>query len=328
MIAFRCELPEEGTFEQFVAGLREDGFVRAIVDGRIVNLDEVGEGRDALPIIITGSEFGVDWSVPTTRATMLPRLLRTYQGKQYVNRDLNIPIIVGKRGIKKVLSHLPDAKPAMALAKLPELLESAAWDRDDVPREPDQNIRKWHYLKSAVLLDGRRHLVEIKVREDGSGHWFYDQHLMLQKKEDSPYKPGTSERRHVRSLCRGTSAGESSPNGIIGRNNKKVKREKKPLATEDNATGADFTSSPPPPSPLIYVIVDRLRAGSASDSRLRDSLETAFTKGRGRCSVFVEENATSSGEWRVESGEGVEKSPNLQISKSPNPQAPLAPCLT
>ena len=30
-------------------------------------------------------------------------------------------------------------------------------------------------------------------------------------------------------------------------------------------------------------------AGSATDSRLRDSLETAFSKGRGRCWAFVEE---------------------------------------
>jgi excinuclease ABC subunit A len=39
----------------------------------------------------------------------------------------------------------------------------------------------------------------------------------------------------------------------------------------------------------IYVVVDRLTAGGARDSRLRDSLETAFTKGRGRCYAFVED---------------------------------------
>ena len=66
---------------------------------------------------------------------MLPRLLQIYQGKQYVNRELNIPIIVGKTRHQECASHLPDAKPAMALAKLPELLESAAWDRD----EPHEN---------------------------------------------------------------------------------------------------------------------------------------------------------------------------------------------
>ena len=245
MIAFRCEVPDGGTLEQLAAALREDGFVRAIVDGRLVNLDATGA---VPPIVVTGAEFGIDWSAPTARDIILPRLLRTYQGKQYVNRELNVPITVGKRGIKKVLSHLPDAKPAMALAKLPELLESAAWDRDDIPREPDQNIRKWHYLKSVVLLDGKRHIAEIKVREDGNGHWFYDQHLMLQKKEDSPYKPGTSEKKGESPLflCRSTSAGEPSPKRIIGQSNRQVKREKHPLAAEDNAAGVDFTAFCPP----------------------------------------------------------------------------------
>ena len=190
MIAFRCELPDGSTMEQLAAGLREDGFARAIVDGRLVNLDAPNFTLALPPIIVTGTEFGVDWSAPTARDVMLPKLLQIYQGKQYVNRELNIPIIVGKRGIKKVLSHLPDAKPAMAMAKLPELLESATWDHDDVPRTPDQNIRNWHYLKSIILLNDKRHIAEIKVREDGNGHWFYDQHLMLEKKEDSPYKPG------------------------------------------------------------------------------------------------------------------------------------------
>ncbi len=46
----------------------------------------------------------------------------------------------------------------------------------------------------------------------------------------------------------------------------------------------------------LYVVVDRLTAGGASDSRLRDSLETAFSKGRGRCFVFVEENEKTKGD--------------------------------
>ncbi|MEN6556726.1 MAG: excinuclease ABC subunit UvrA [Thermoguttaceae bacterium] len=47
-------------------------------------------------------------------------------------------------------------------------------------------------------------------------------------------------------------------------------------------------------SPMeIYVVVDRLVTGGASDSRLRDSLETAFAKGRGRCYVFVEDGSKS-----------------------------------
>jgi excinuclease ABC subunit A len=46
----------------------------------------------------------------------------------------------------------------------------------------------------------------------------------------------------------------------------------------------------------IYVVVDRLTAGGASDNRLRDSLETAFTKGRGRCYAFVEDGGADSDE--------------------------------
>ena len=297
MIAFACPMPEGGTIGQLVAELREDGFVRAIVDGRLVNLDAGGKDRGTVslpPITVTGTEFGVNWSAHGARAVMLAKLLRIYQGKQYVSRELNVPIIVGRRGIKNVLAHLPDAKPAMALAKLPELLESAAWDRDEPPREPDQNIRTWHYLTSPVILAGERHLAEIKVREDGNGHWFYDQHLMLEKKEDSPYKPGTSAKDALPFSCGSTSAGESSPTGIIGQRNKEVKRGKRSFATAGKPAGADSAPSspvPPLPPPVIYAVVDRLVAGSATDSRLRDSLETAFTKGRGRCWAFIEEGS-------------------------------------
>jgi excinuclease ABC subunit A len=38
----------------------------------------------------------------------------------------------------------------------------------------------------------------------------------------------------------------------------------------------------------VFVVVDRLSAGSASPQRLRDSLETAFHKGRGKAHVFVD----------------------------------------
>ncbi len=40
----------------------------------------------------------------------------------------------------------------------------------------------------------------------------------------------------------------------------------------------------------FYVVVDRLAAGAA-EKRVRESLETAFTRGNGRCVVFVEEPA-------------------------------------
>lgn len=274
MIAFRCELPEGGTLEQLAAGLREDGFVRAIIDGRLANLEAVGGTQGTPSITIIGTEFGVDWSAPGTRAVMLSRLAQMYQGKQYINRELNVPIVVGKRGIKKVLSHLPDAMPAMAMAKLPELLEFSTWVTDAAPRESNSRIKRWRYLKASLILAGNACKAEIKIREDNNGTWHYDHHIKIE--EDLPYKPGNS-------ASGSTSAGKPSPTEIIGRFRRQVKHKKSP----DVTAGVQPNASPPPSS--LYAVVDRLAAGSATDTRLRDSLETAFTKGRGRCYAFVEQ---------------------------------------
>ena len=43
LIAFACPLAEGDSIEQVTAGLREDGFVRAIVDGRLVDLGVSGQ---------------------------------------------------------------------------------------------------------------------------------------------------------------------------------------------------------------------------------------------------------------------------------------------
>jgi excinuclease ABC subunit A len=52
----------------------------------------------------------------------------------------------------------------------------------------------------------------------------------------------------------------------------------------------DEWNMPPPgsePDGEIFVVVDRLTAGTATPGRVRDSLETAFRKGGGRCTTFV-----------------------------------------
>jgi excinuclease ABC subunit A len=48
------------------------------------------------------------------------------------------------------------------------------------------------------------------------------------------------------------------------------------------------------PQSRAYVVLDRLVAGETSEHRRRDSLETAFNKGQGRCFVFVEDGASQS----------------------------------
>jgi excinuclease ABC subunit A len=88
-----------------------------------------------------------------------------------------------------------------------------------------------------------------------------------------------------------------------------------PEIEADVPSAAKRSSLSPLPSPLgIYAVVDRLVAGSASDSRLRDSLETAFTKGRGRCYAFVEEGSEVRGQ-----GSEIRNLQSLIPNPSPHP---------
>jgi excinuclease ABC subunit A len=50
---------------------------------------------------------------------------------------------------------------------------------------------------------------------------------------------------------------------------------------------ADSSAAP------VYVVVDRLVAGSATEQRIRDSLETAFGKGQGKCFALVEDEGAA-----------------------------------
>jgi excinuclease ABC subunit A len=76
------------------------------------------------------------------------------------------------------------------------------------------------------------------------------------------------------------------------------------LVNLDELKGENDIGSPgpSPQASSVYVVVDRLAAGSGGDSRRRDSLETAFTKGRGRCYAFVEQHEQSAVEDAPPSG--------------------------
>ncbi len=196
MIAFACPLPEGGSIEQLAAGLREDGFVRAVIDGRLVNLDEGreerGEGRGK-------AAASGQWSVASGEGTVLSGQWSGASGQR------------------------TDGEAATALPS----------------------------------CDGKS--------EDG---------------------------------CVDATSPIPNPQSLI----------------------------PNPSSPPLYVIVDRLTAGGAAENRLRDSLETAFVKGQGRCYALVEEGsgardqgsrAGNSGQWSVVSGQ------NRQIRKQQSPVSSL-----
>ncbi len=68
--------------------------------------------------------------------------------------------------------------------------------------------------------------------------------------------------------------------------------QEKASFAERKATPVDsrvLSPTGPPGQNGLYVVVDRLAADSAPEDRIRDSLETAFAKGHGRCYVMVEE---------------------------------------
>ena len=86
------------------------------------------------------------------------------------------------------------------------------------------------------------------------------------------------------------------PPNILRRVGNSVSRFFSEFATDD--PGAAWTGDGES-AREIYVVVDRLAAGSVDDSRLRDSLETAFAKGHGRCYAVV-----ADGKGLVASGTG------------------------
>ena len=66
-----------------------------------------------------------------------------------------------------------------------------------------------------------------------------------------------------------------------------------PLSAPGAAEPASGKSSQP--NGAAYIVVDRLAAGSATEQRVRDSLETAFAKGQGKCYALLENGGDDRG---------------------------------
>jgi excinuclease ABC subunit A len=94
---------------------------------------------------------------------------------------------------------------------------------------------------------------------------------------------------------------------------------------------ADVFASISPGANGLYVVVDRLAADANNEARLRDSLETALTKGRGRCFAFVEESRQDAAGGRPQAplshsmgeGQGVRGIGTAGQSDVPSLPAPL-----
>jgi len=120
---------------------------------------------------------------------------RELADKSFTNTATGKEIKISMGGIKKTLSHLPDHGPALALTVLPHLLKTASFDSTHVPPVSDGNIKAWHVLQADLNIDGLPHTTFLKIREDGNGHYYYDQHVT--KRKDPPYKRGASGKPDV-----------------------------------------------------------------------------------------------------------------------------------
>lgn len=122
---------------------------------------------------------------------------RELSGKSFVNVDTGKTITISRRGIRKTLAHLPDELPALALSTLPSLLKTSELLKTETPRRSNAQIHAVHYFAGELDIDGERHSTQIKVREDGNGHFYYDQHVVKRIKKGSSYKPGAGDKSPV-----------------------------------------------------------------------------------------------------------------------------------
>ena len=135
-------------------------------------------GGQSKPIVITGKEFGDGSNPGEMREAAFKYAMANFRGKKFVNKSSGHEIQVSRKGISKTLSHLPDAGPLRALAKLPEILEAAKYVSSAKPRRADdRNIKAYHYFAADLEIDGQSLATLVKVFEDGNGNWYYDQHI-------------------------------------------------------------------------------------------------------------------------------------------------------
>jgi len=145
---------------------------------------------------------------------------REIAGKEFINTATGMKIHITVRSIDKTLSHLPDAKPGLALRVLSSLIEAAIPDHIEPPRIADKNVKGWHYLKASLEIDGIEHETTIKVREDANGSFYYDQHVTQKTKMAPSYKVGATDESVVtppdgakKSIDHGDSSGKQKPGG-------------------------------------------------------------------------------------------------------------------
>lgn len=144
----------------------------------------LGVERLVAPVSISGQEMGVtDWKDPSARRHALAWARKSLVGKNLSNDETGMTFMVSHAAVRKALAHMPDPRPAQALAKLPELVGNAHYVGTEAPRHDARNVRQIHVFKTEATIAGVPHDVRIVARENSDGsRWLRNWHLTEKKR--------------------------------------------------------------------------------------------------------------------------------------------------
>lgn len=103
--------------------------------------------------------------------------------RSVTNADQGVSIRIGTNGIKKTISHGASRDHVLSIPAIPEMLRRAVklWDQKPKTNEPIA-----HYFAAPVRIEDRTFRALLVVKEDGSGHLFYDHDLTRLEPTDAP----------------------------------------------------------------------------------------------------------------------------------------------
>ena len=149
----------------------------------------IGDG-DGEPIVLTGKELG-DFP-DTAEGKKQLRAAAKAAFEKLLGDWVDCPALGGqveirKSGIKKTMSLSGDPKKLKGIAHIAEIIKNGSLITGIAPRdaELEKNVKAYHYLKSAVVLDGESLNYRVVVKEDDKGQFHYDFSVLssLQKDE-------------------------------------------------------------------------------------------------------------------------------------------------
>ena len=170
--------------------IEEQAKVQANVQKDDVGVEVKDGDGDGEPIVLTGKELG-DFP-DTAEGKKQLRAAAKAAFEKLLGDWVDCPALGGqveirKSGIKKTMSLSGNPKKLKGIAYIAEIIKNGSLITSIAPRdaELEKNVKAYHYLKSAVVLDGESLNYRVVVKEDDKGQFHYDFSVLssLQKDE-------------------------------------------------------------------------------------------------------------------------------------------------